>query len=141
MNSVIVGAQAKGAALCPKFDQCSAPICPLEATWWRAQHLPGDRICLWLREAVKPDGLARISRAATADIAGTVAEALPAIFACSSDIRHKLAAAARSGSKLDNMRALRGRQRLPATSISVGAGTSGTALCNEPPSDIVAVGP
>jgi len=94
---------------CPRFDGCNAPICPLD-NWRQAQHLQGERVCLWLREAVKPGGMARIARAATDDIAAAVAEALPAIVASgSADLRHKLAEASRSGSKLANMHAARGR--------------------------------
>lgn len=98
----------KGAARCPRFDSCNAPICPLE-DWRRAQHLPGERVCLWLREAVKPGGRARIAHAATDEIAATLIDALPAIKASSSAIRHVLKAAAQSGSKLANMHAVRER--------------------------------
>ena len=99
-----------GAARCPRFDGCNAPVCPLDPDWPRAQHLPGERVCLWLREAVKPGGMARIAHAATDEIAVTVAEALPAILASSSaDLRHKLAEASRSGSKLTNVHAVRGQ--------------------------------
>lgn len=107
MNSAISIAPKRAARRCPRFDSCNAPICPLD-DWRRAQHLHGERICLWLREAVKPGGMARIAHAATDEIAATVAEALPAIMASSSaDLRHKLAEACLSGSKLANMRAAR----------------------------------
>ena len=99
----------KKAARCPRFDSCNAPICPLDPDWRRAQHLKGEPVCLWLREAVKPGGIARIATAAAGDIADTVAEALPAIMASSSDIRHKLSAASLSGSKLANIHAVRGQ--------------------------------
>jgi len=58
---------------------------------------------------MKPGGVARIACAATEEVAVVVAETLPAIAASSSDIRHKLKVAARSGSKLENMRAARER--------------------------------
>jgi hypothetical protein len=107
----------KGAARCPRFDSCNAPICPLD-NWQRARHLRGEAVCLWLREAVKPGGLARTAAAAAADIAEIVAGALPAIRASSSDIRHKLTAASHFGSKLANMGAARERLRRPAASAS-----------------------
>lgn len=102
-------AQRKGVSRCPRFDSCNAPICPLDPNWDNRRHLPGDPVCLWLREAVKQGGIARIACAATGEIAAVVAETLPAIEASSSDIRHKLKVAARSGSKLENMRAARER--------------------------------
>jgi hypothetical protein len=96
----------KCATSCPRFDSCNAPICPLD-NWQPAQHLRGEPICLWLREAVKSGGIARIATAATSDIAETVAESLQAIMASSSDIRHKLKQASRHGSKIENMCAAR----------------------------------
>lgn len=101
----------KGAARCPRFDSCNAPICPLDPNWECSRHLPGEPVCLWLREAVKQGGIARIACAATEEIAAVVAETLPAIAASSSDIRHKLKVAARSGSKLERMHAAREQLR------------------------------
>jgi hypothetical protein len=107
----------RGSASCPRFDGCNAPICPLD-DWQRAQHLQGERVCLWLREAVKPSGMARIAHASTVDIAVSVAKALPAIMASSgADLRHKLVAASRCGSKLVNMRAAREGTTLAAEAV------------------------
>jgi hypothetical protein len=41
---------------CPKFDTCSAPVCPFDAHWQQCTTLPGDASCVFLREAVKADG-------------------------------------------------------------------------------------
>jgi hypothetical protein len=109
MTAEILDNQKREAKLCPHFDSCSAPVCPLASDWHRAQHLPGERVCIWLREVVKPGGIRRIATAATEKIADTVTQRLPAIMASSSDIRHKLVAASRSGSKLANMHAARER--------------------------------
>lgn len=117
----------KGPARCPRFDSCNAPICPLD-DWQRAQHLPGEAVCLWLREAVKPGGIARIATTAAADIADTVAAALPAIMASSSDIRHKLTAASRSGSKLASMHAAREQLGRPAAFASRDTSTPAAAV-------------
>lgn len=87
--------------LCPKFSGCSAPICPLDPEWQRARHLPGERVCLWLRELVKEGGEARVAHASSGEVAARVAEVLPAIVASSSDIRSKLRDAARTGTKLN----------------------------------------
>ena len=59
---------------CPKFSACSAPICPLDHQWSRARHLPGERVCLWLRELVKGDGEARVVHASSWEVAAKVAE-------------------------------------------------------------------
>lgn len=38
---------------CPKFNSCSAPICPLDADWQDRLHLDGERVCFYLTEYVK----------------------------------------------------------------------------------------
>ena len=50
---------------CPKFESCSAPVCPLDAEWELRSHLNGERVCYYLteysKEAVRPilkEGLA-----------------------------------------------------------------------------------
>jgi len=107
MKPCISTVAKKGASSCSHFAGCNAPICPLD-DWQRAQHLPGERVCLWLREVVKPGGMARIAHAATHEIAAAVAKAFAAILIASGvDLQHKLAEASRSGSKLAKMRAAR----------------------------------
>ena len=43
---------------CPKFESCSAPICPLDAEWELRSHLNGEKVCYYLteysKEAVRP---------------------------------------------------------------------------------------
>ena len=43
---------------CPKFESCSAPICPLEEDWELRTHLNGERVCHYLtmlqKTTVKP---------------------------------------------------------------------------------------
>lgn len=89
----------KGHHACPKFDTCSAPICPLDAQWSARRHLPGERICLWLREAVKPGGDQALREALPITLVEHITAALPAIQSSNSDIRHKLRQAAAAGSK------------------------------------------
>lgn len=85
---------------CPQWDSCSCPVCPLADDWRQHRHLPGERVCLWLRELVKQDGAATVERALGHQAAHAVAEAAPGIMARWSDIRHKLRQASRQGSKV-----------------------------------------
>ena len=39
---------------CPKFDKCSANICPIDAEMIFRSHLAGEPVCLYLREYAKP---------------------------------------------------------------------------------------
>ena len=94
-----ISTMESGSRRCPKFDSCAAPICPLDPDWGERRHLAGERICLWLRELVKPGGEAAARKALPAVLADEVVRALPAIEASNSDIRHKLKLAAHAGSK------------------------------------------
>jgi hypothetical protein len=38
---------------CPKFEGCSAPICPLDPDWKIRTHLDGERVCFYLTEYSK----------------------------------------------------------------------------------------
>lgn len=97
-----ISTMESGSQRCPKFDTCSAPVCPLDPQWSARRHLAGERICLWLRELVKPDGEARARKALPVALVDDSAEALPAIAASNSDIRHKLKQASQAGSKRRN---------------------------------------
>jgi hypothetical protein len=87
---------------CPKFNTCSAPICPLDRGWRRAVHLPGERTCYYLRCAVKPGEADRLAGdpvgRVVLPLVGPVAERFP-------DIARTLARAATSG--------VRGGGRMP----------------------------
>ena len=39
---------------CPKFDSCSAPVCPLDPAWQNIHQLKGERVCYYLTEYSKP---------------------------------------------------------------------------------------
>lgn len=72
MNNPTVSPQA-----CPKWKTCSASVCPLDPNHSRTKTLRGDSVCPWLREAMRPDGAARIPAA----IAPAIQHALPALLA------------------------------------------------------------
>ena len=42
-----------GMAQCPRFDRCSAPICPIDKDWKERVHLKGERVCAYLRRYAK----------------------------------------------------------------------------------------
>jgi len=45
---------------CPKYEKCSANICPLDRDWKLRSHLKGEPTCFYLREYVKQGGIARL---------------------------------------------------------------------------------
>jgi len=75
---------------CPKFESCSAPICPLDDDWKLRSHLDGERVCYYLteysKEAVRPilkEGLA-------AEHYEAIAEHYPRIVALHPPIKWQL---------------------------------------------------
>lgn len=118
MNRTASHKHEKGGMRCPRFDACNAPVCPLDPQWRLAQHLPGESVCLYLRETVKLGGKERIGAAISEQRSSVICAVTPEIVARHCDIRHKLKAASRSGSKLVNMHAVREQLgQTPATAL------------------------
>jgi hypothetical protein len=44
---------------CPRWDVCSAALCPLDADW-RIRGRDPEAVCYWLRLSVKADGRAKV---------------------------------------------------------------------------------
>lgn len=84
---------------CPRFDSCSAPVCPLMGMSGR--HVRGDAVCPLLMEAVKVGGEARLKCYLPDDLARAVVEAIPVAIALHGDIARALQRASAQGSKLD----------------------------------------
>lgn len=38
---------------CPKFESCSANICPLDKEWFKRSDVRGEPVCYFMRESVK----------------------------------------------------------------------------------------
>jgi len=45
---------------CPKYEKCSANICPLDPNWKLRAHMNSEPVCFYLREYVKQGGIARL---------------------------------------------------------------------------------
>nr|UXE44386.1 hypothetical protein Hi04_10k_c2220_00020 [uncultured bacterium] len=39
---------------CPKFETCSAPVCPIDPDWPSTNHLSGEKVCPYLMRTGKP---------------------------------------------------------------------------------------
>lgn len=57
---------------CSKWDHCSAPICPLHGGGLDSKHLPGERVCIFLLELVKPGGRTKIRGVLPRELADAV---------------------------------------------------------------------
>ena len=94
-------------AECPRYSQCSAPICPLDPDWRKRSHLPGEPVCRWLTELAKPAGNRNIRDVLRGDLADRVVQVAPAILShCGAPLRGAVKRASRTGSKLEHHRQL-----------------------------------
>jgi len=85
---------------CPRYSNCSAPICPLDPDWRDRAHLDGERVCAWLVELSKTTVRASLPPALSGDQAQAIAEAAPSIYAAHGAIRRRLRQTARTPSRL-----------------------------------------
>lgn len=110
---------------CPKFSTCNAPVCPLNEKWRMTRHLPGEAVCLYLREAAKAGGEARARGTLLPDLADPVLSAYREVITSQrtpldsqagppdtadlgrGELRRVLGRSAKSGSKLAAGRRLR----------------------------------
>jgi len=89
---------AKG---CPRFDGCSAPLCPLDPGWRERVHLQGERVCYFLREAVKDGAAARYKATANAEIFAAASRMLSQPEKLGAYVRQRLRDAGQTGSRFD----------------------------------------
>ena len=85
---------------CPKFEKCSAPICPLDQNWQRASHLQHERVCFYLCESQKRGSEALFGSRGLGELYKLIVEATPAISTRWATIKKALTRAGKSGSRM-----------------------------------------
>ena len=85
---------------CPKFDGCSAPICPLDPDWPRRVHRKGEPVCFYLLESVKPGARARFERSMVIALYHAMERSIDALCARHAPLRKALARAKRTGARI-----------------------------------------
>ena len=85
---------------CPKYEKCSAPICPLDPNWERAIHLNHERVCFYLCEAQKENSEAIFGGRGLSKLHQIMVEATPEISCRWATIKKALTRAAKSGSRM-----------------------------------------
>lgn len=93
---------------CPKFESCSAPICPMDIDWQLRNHRKGERVCLYLREASKSGGKLENMGYLPEAMPERITQVYPEIVTRHGAIRLALQRAARQGSKVQTIARLRG---------------------------------
>jgi len=96
-----------GAVRCPRFDSCSAPICPLDPEWPSAQHINGERVCGLLTELVKAGGRQRLNTILSTDQLATLVREAPKVEVRWSDVRRRLKASSSKASRIERGKALK----------------------------------
>jgi len=92
---------------CPKFNSCSAPVCPLANI--NVTHLAGEPVCFYSREYVKNGGRGLLFRYIPREMVNLIADSLPEIKSRHADIKRRLDRASKSGSKLETFKNSRGQ--------------------------------
>lgn len=86
--------------LCPKWDKCNAPLCPLDPDLFKRVMHDGDAVCHYLIEAVKADAEANFRGRGRIELFEVVSKLIPAMSSRWGRIRHALARAKTSGSRM-----------------------------------------
>lgn len=116
MNAPVVRVRALGPQSCPRYDKCSAPLCPLDLEWRRRNHLQGERVCYFLREAVKDGAATRFKATANEEIFAAATRMLSEPENLGAYVRQRLRDAAQTNSRVDSAKRLQGlRRRQPST--------------------------
>tara|TARA_Y100000588_G_scaffold250656_1_gene265179 strand:+ start:2062 stop:2397 length:336 start_codon:yes stop_codon:yes gene_type:complete len=85
--------------ICPKFECCSAPICPIDPEWKKRVHIKGDPVCFYLRQHAKDALWGQKAGCVARELVAKVGEAYPEVIVRYAPIKTSLARAARSPAK------------------------------------------
>ncbi len=86
---------------CPKYDKCSAPICPLEDSLFKRTLLKEDPTCFYLTESVKDGAETRFKGAGLESLYKRVVMATPHLISRYPRICSALKRAMHSSSRMD----------------------------------------
>ena len=85
---------------CPKFNQCNAPICPLDPEWKKRKHISGDKCCAYLLESSKADSDIVFEGAGLGDMYKAIEVVKKDILLSSATIKRTYLRAANTASRL-----------------------------------------
>lgn len=90
---------------CPKYENCNAAFCPALG----GAHRQGERVCFWMREAVKAGGEERIRGRLREELAEVVVQVAHKATSEEGYLGSALREASLSGSKIESGKQLRPR--------------------------------
>jgi hypothetical protein len=86
---------------CPKYERCSAPVCPLDPDWRLRTHGTGDPICFYALEAVKTGSHERFEARTIGGLFQDILRVLPDMSSRWAGIRYTVERAKGTGSRMD----------------------------------------
>jgi hypothetical protein len=86
---------------CPRFDRCSAPICPLDTDWKVRPYRKGEPICFYLLEYVKPNAKTQFQGSIEVRIYKAIQTSVEAMSHRYAPLCRALQRAKRTGSRLE----------------------------------------
>ena len=95
---------------CPRYDTCSAPICPLDPLWRKRRHQKSEPTCFYFREAGKEGAEKRFSGRADRAIYLRAVEVRPLIETAHGDLWKRLQEAALTPSTADRGEKVQAKQ-------------------------------
>ena len=91
---------AVGTTICPKYNKCNAPLCPLDPDMFKRTMLRGEAVCYYLTEAVKPDAEAIFRERGRIELFELVSKFIQPMSECWGRIHRHLERARKSGSRM-----------------------------------------
>lgn len=86
---------------CPKWNTCSAAICPLDEKFSKRTHLDDDRVCFFLTESIKIDAETNFKGRGLTSLYKCMQEATPHIICLHPRINRALERARQTGSRMN----------------------------------------
>lgn len=87
-------------SLCPRYERCSAPICPLDKQWEQRTHIKGEPVCGLLLELAKEGGEANLRGSLPGEAVDRVVGSAPTLLARWAPLRRAFERASKQLSKL-----------------------------------------
>ena len=87
-------------SLCPRYERCSAPICPLDPEWEQRTHIKGEPVCGLLLELAKDGGEANLRGCLPGGLVDRMVGSAPSLLARWAPLRRAFERASKQLSKL-----------------------------------------
>ena len=95
---------------CPRFDRCSANICPVDPEWPMRSYIKGEAVCFFVLEAVKPGAQARFLGSTAEELYRVACKITPKLLSRYAPMRRPLARARKTPSRLGKRPGTRSRR-------------------------------